>query len=269
MNQERNDQKDSAIPRVDYDRIAPMYDRRYEESPMHNLAATLQSLARDLSAERLLEVGCGTARYLDVWPQGTIQRCGLDLSWGMLSQTRGRGARLALVQGRASQMPFPIATFDLVFCVNAIHHFDEPGAFIGQAYQILRPGGALMVVGSNPHDGHGAWYVYEYFQSTLQTDLRRFPSWGDIMDRMVVSGFDAVEWHWVQRILDSKTGQDVLDDPFLVKSASSQLALLSDQGYAAGMRRIQAAISGAAAAGETIVFPVDIHIGAIVGRRRS
>lgn len=254
---------------VEYDRIARTYDRRYAHSPMHGVASALRSRARALEAVDLLEVGCGTARYLADLPPGAARRCGLDLSTGMLEQARQRGADLQLLQARAGQIPFADGVFDLVFCVNAIHHFDHPGVFVREAYRSLRPGGVLAVIGSDPHDGQGAWYIYDYFEDTLQTDLRRFPSWGRIVDWMVTADFGGIEFHWVERIHDPKIGREVLDDPFLRKDACSQLALLSDEDYAAGLGRIKSAVEDAAAAGEDLVFLTDIRIGSILGRRSS
>ncbi len=252
--------------RIDYDQIAPTYNQRYATNSLGQVADALLALAAEISAQRVLEVGCGTARWLADLTKERRQLWGLDASIGMLRQARQRPIRLVLVQGQALQTAYRDAAFDLVFCVNAIHHFADPQAFVQEAHRLLRPGGALAVVGSNPHDGRGRWYAYDYFEGTLETDLRRFPSWGTIFDWMVTAGFEPVEWRLVERIVDHKVGRDVLDDPFLQKDACSQLALLSDQAYAAGLRRIEAALEKAAAAGETIVFPAEIHLGALIGR---
>jgi hypothetical protein len=84
---------------------------------------------------------------------------------------------------------------------------------------------------------------------------------------MTTSGFPRVEKHAVERIVDHKIGREVLEDPFLEKYACSQLTLLSDEAYATGMRRIEAALSRAEAAGETLIFPTDILLAMIVGRK--
>ena len=259
----------TATRRIDYDRIAPSYDQRFAFSPMERVVAALQALAQDLGASRILEVGCGTGRYLaDLCPD-TDRCCGLDTSMGMLHQAHERSSRLHLVRGRACQIGFVDAVFNLVYCVNAIHHFDDPRAFIGEAHRVLEPDGVLAVMGSNPHDPADRWYVYDYFEGTIQTDLERFPSWGTVVDWMIAAGFQVVEWRLIQRIVDHKVGREVLDDPFLQKSACSQLALLSNDAYTAGLRRIEGAVEEAAMRGETVLFPVDLRIGAIIARHRS
>lgn len=253
--------------RVDYDRIAPSYNQRYEASHMAGLLSALQTLAQDLEAERILEVGCGTGRWLaDLRPE-CHQVCGLDPSSGMLEEAGKRNHSLRLTQGRGEQLPFPAETFDLIFCVNAIHHFDDPKTFICQARRLLDSGGALAVVGSDPHGRKEEWYVYDMFDGTYDTDLARFPTWDDIANWMTASGFLRVEKRLVERIVDHKIGREVLEDPFLQKDACSQLALLSDEAYAAGMRRIEAALSRAEANGKTLIFPTDILLAMIVGRK--
>ena len=251
--------------RVDYDRVAPTYNRRFDANGQRGVTTALRELAQALDAESVLEVGCGTGYWLSGLKGVVDQLYGLDLSQGMLQQAQTRGAPLYLTRGRAGQVPFPDDVFDLVFCVNAIHHFDQPCAFVGEAARVLRPGGALAVVGMDPHNGRDRWYVYRYFPGTRATDLRRFPSWGTILDWMVSAGADRVRCRVVERIQDIKVGRAVLADPFLEKNAASQLALLSDEAYADGIRRIETALARAEEQGEALLFPSEITLGMLVG----
>lgn len=242
---------------VDYDRLAPTYDRRFAQGAPRGVAIALQALARQLDARRILEVGCGTGYWLaGLAGPPPCSLYGLDLSTGMLAQAQDREPSLGLVRGRADQLPFPPASFDLVCCVNAIHHFERPAAFIAQARRLLRPGGALAVVGSDPRQPGDRWYVYDYFAGTCDTDLGRFPSWGTLLDWMVAAGFEPIQWKLVEKVVSDKVGPAVLADPFLAKEAVSQLALLSDEAYAAGLGRIKAALARAEATGKTLTFPV-------------
>jgi hypothetical protein len=70
----------------------------------------------------------------------------------------------------------------------------------------------------------------------------------------------------VARILDHQRGRQVLDSPFLEKNACSQLALLTEEAYRTGLRRIEAAIADAEAKGEEIIFPVDLPLTMLTGR---
>ncbi len=251
---------------VDYDRIAPSYNRRFADGGLSGVANALLALAEDLGAGRILEVGCGTGHWLATLSPVTDHRLyGLDLSAGMLSQAQQRPERLHLTQGCASRLPFPDRCFDLVCCVNALHHFQHPRTFLGEARRLLRPGGALAVVGMDPHVHRSRWYLYDYFEGTYETDLDRFPSWGTTLDWMAATGFERVEWRLVERIVACKTGRAIVDDPFLQKDACSQLALLTDEAYAVGLRRLEAALAAAESAGETIHFRTDLLLASVVG----
>jgi len=131
---------------------------------------------------------------------------------------------------------------------------------------LLQPGGALAIIGMDPHAGRDRWYLYDYFTGTYETDLRRFSSGGTVLDWMVVAGFARVEWRVVEHIVGQHVGRAVLQDPILQKHGTSQLALLTDEAYAAGMSRIKAALGGAEATGRTLVFPVDISLTMVTGR---
>jgi SAM-dependent methyltransferase len=163
-------------------------------------------------------------------------------------------------------LPYPAGTFDLVYCANALHHFQQRRQFIFEARRLLRPGGVLAVVGTDPRLIRDRWYIYHYFEGTYQTDLARFPSWGTVLDWMAAAGFCHVAWRHVEQVVDDKVGRAVLQDPFLEKTACSQLALLSDEAYAAGLRRIETALAAAGASGQTVTFPVDLALSMAAGR---
>jgi len=249
---------------INYDEVASIYNQRYAAGGPEGIAVALHDLVSEVGAGRILEVGCGTGHWMAAL-QPIDHMYGLDLSFGMLQKARERQKAFYLVQGNANQLPFPDKAFDVVFCVHALHHFDRPQGFVRDARRVLRQGGALAVIGMNPHAGRERWYLYDYFPGTYETDLARYPSAGTIMDWMVTAGFDSVRWRVAARIMDTRIGQEVLADPILQKHGTSQLALLTDEAYAAGMARIKEAIANAEAAGETLVFPVDISIGMVSG----
>jgi hypothetical protein len=152
-----------------------------------------------------------------------------------------------------------------VFCVSALHHFEDPRDFINGARMLLRSDGVLAVVGMNPHAGRDRWYLYDYFAGTRETDLRRYPSSGALTDWMTAAGFDVVTCHIAERLVDSRVGRDVFNDPMLQKNATSVLAVLRDEAYAAGRARIESAVASAEADGRDVVFPVDISLSMVTG----
>jgi SAM-dependent methyltransferase len=166
----------------------------------------------------------------------------------MLRQARAHGAPPTIARGTAEQLPFAGDTFDLVMCVNALHHFTRPAAFVAEARRVVRPGGVLAVAGMDPHTGRDRWYAYDYFPGTRATDLARFPSSGTLLDWLAAAGFARAEWRPVEHIAGEAIGRGVLADPFLQQHGTSQLALLSAGAYAAGLARIERAVAADAQA---------------------
>lgn len=255
-----------APERVNYDAVAPTYDRRYAAGAPAGIAATLLSMARTVRAQRVLEVGCGTGHWLEVLRSAVPQVYGLDRSSGMLRQARARRADFHLIYGEANQLPCRAASFELIACVNALHHFADPGAFVRESLTLLRPGGALVVIGMDPKAGRDRWYLYDYFPGTHDTDRARYPSAGAVVDWMMAAGFVEAQTAVAARIRDTRSGRAVFDDPILHRHGTSQLSLLSDDAYAAGMQRITDAVTRGETAGTALSFSIDVSLALIVGR---
>lgn len=224
-------------PKVNYDDLSPTYHARYAgESRLNGIARALESF----QACTILEVGCGTGRFVESLRETGATVFGADASVGMLSQGAARLGSGRLVAATANQLPFAEGSFDLVCCVNAIHHFEDPRSFIRDAAQLLLPGGFLAIVGIDPRAIRHRYY-YEYFEGARDLDLRRYPSFGQLVDWSIEAQLDRVELTIVERPFMRFTGTAILDDPFLAKESNSLLALLPDDVYAEGLQRIEAA----------------------------
>ncbi|MEW5870829.1 MAG: class I SAM-dependent methyltransferase [Chloroflexota bacterium] len=241
-------------PRLDYNQIANQYNQRYTLREADPKETALKDVLLGLGAAQVLEVGCGTGHWLELLAPQAGGVFGLDASPGMLRQARQRAAPLALMQGRAERLPLKNGALGLVFCLNALHHFDDPQAYITEVYRVLAPGGALAVIGSDLYARRDQWYIYQYFPGTHETDLKRFPPWEQVMDWMQQAGFQGIDCRLVETISKSWVGHEVLQDPFLQKHMVSQLALLSDEAYQAGLQRLQDDLEQAEQRGERLIF---------------
>lgn len=262
---------------VNYDQLAPTYNHRFSGVERQPILIALQEIIQKNQAKTILEVGCGTGHWLAgieelFAAQVGYKLLGLDLSAGMLQQARARNKAYSLVRGQAERLPFRQTSFDLIYCVHALHHFSRQYEFVAECLRWLKPGGILAIIGSDPHQNalngqRGEWFVYEYFEGVLQTDLARFPSWGQVLNWMVGAGYESVSWQPIEVLHDSWQGAEVLTDPFLKQEATSQLALLSEPEYQAGLDRLKDAITAAQAAGVEIEFHSKIFIDMLLGRK--
>ena len=163
---------------------------------------------------------------------------GLDYSFDMMKIPKVGKSNLNLVNADAVHIPFKDNFFDLIFCVNAIHHFPDKEKFIAECKRTLTSNGMIAVFGVDPHIDKD-WYVYDYFDSVYENDLKRFPSTDQLKYILQDLKFEMIENRIVEKVFNQRTGKDVLNDPFLQKNHSSQLANLSDEEYQSGVDKIK------------------------------
>jgi SAM-dependent methyltransferase len=96
----------------------------------------------------VLDVGCGTGRWLRRYLERGLQPVGVDATEGMLKRAASNGLKCPLVVGLAQNLPFDDAAFDLVSAVTVIQHISP--AFQADALKemarVLRPGGHLLLL---------------------------------------------------------------------------------------------------------------------------
>jgi ubiquinone/menaquinone biosynthesis C-methylase UbiE len=245
--------------RVDYDRVAHVYEARYERNDYTGVEEALVNFVEGprIHRQRVLEVGCGAGHWLRRLDESGVNALGLDPSARMLSVASAAVRAGSLVRGRSEALPFADAIFGCVFCVNALHHFDQPGVFVHEARRILSSGGGLLTVGLDPHNGEDMWWVYDYFPRALAEDRRRYLPAARIRELMANAGFSNCETRLIQHRPRAMTVSDASAGGFMERTSKSQLMVISEAEYEAGMRRIHEDNS---AAGGSLMLRSDLRI---------
>jgi len=105
----------------------------------------------------VLDVGCGTGRWLRRYLRRGLRPVGLDFTQGMLRRIAADGLPCPILSASAQSLPFPADTFDLVSSVTVIQHIPPPGQdqALAELVRVLRPGGHLLLFelirGQAPH----------------------------------------------------------------------------------------------------------------------
>ena len=214
-------------------------------------------------------MGSGTGHWLELLHSPDRFLVGVDFSNGMLAQAQNKGVPAHLVQGAARELPVKPGEIDFVYCVNALHHFTSPEAFISEAHRALRPGGILAILGSDFPASREDWYIYKYFKGVYETDKKRFPPWETVAGWLEKTGFEGRNLVEVEHICEHKKGVDVLRDPFLQKYACSQLALLSEEAYQDGLKEIKSDLVMAEEKDQVILFKSEIAIMMLSGSKSN
>jgi SAM-dependent methyltransferase len=257
----------SSPRRVDYDAIAAEYDNRYRDTSFPGLEAALCQYVADAPGLRVLEVGCGSGHFVQVLGRNGAKVLGLDASLGMLQQARNRSGNALLVRAAAERLPCASGCFDRVCAINAIHHFDDKRAFLREVARVLPAGGTIFSVGLDPHQGLDRWFVYDYFRPTLALDCARFPPAREIWELMDEAGFSDCASFEVERLKLAVPAREALASGKLTRHTTSQLAMLSEAEFSAGIARIERELARAESAGQTLFLRADLRLYASIGTR--
>ncbi|WP_156678528.1 ArsR/SmtB family transcription factor [Sphingomonas profundi] len=123
------------------------------------------AIARRLAGEplgRLVDVGTGTGRMIELFGAEAASAIGIDRSPAMLRIARSkldaagqadpRIARAELRQGDMYALPLGPRSADLVILHQVLHYAQQPGAAIGESARLLAAGGRLLIVDFAAHD---------------------------------------------------------------------------------------------------------------------
>ena len=128
-----------------YDQLASEYDEdRFNNSYGQYLHSQerqiLQRRLGPISKKNILDMGCGTGRFLD------FAKNGIDFSKGMLAQAQAKYPDHELTVGDISKMPFPENSFEAIFSLHVFMHLkiETIEKAINEAHRVLKPGGILI-----------------------------------------------------------------------------------------------------------------------------
>lgn len=159
--------------RAFYDKISGVYDLLAERSEGPIRQAGLDMLG-PVAGKRVLEIGYGTGHCLAqlaeaVGPAGKV--FGIDLSEGMRARARERLdkeqliARVELICGDATRLPYPDGSMEAVFTSFTLELFDTPDIpkVLAECRRVLVAGGRIGVVAITKEGKDGfAVEVYEW-----------------------------------------------------------------------------------------------------------
>jgi ubiquinone/menaquinone biosynthesis C-methylase UbiE len=138
-----------AVVRSSFDKQTAIFGG--DQSPFarrpHSPLAWLEPLEPDMI---VLDVACGAGHVAEQVAPHARQVVGIDLTPSLLElgaeRLREASITNVLLQlGNAAELPFLDASFDLVVCRGAMHHFPHPERPVAEMARVCRPEGRVVV----------------------------------------------------------------------------------------------------------------------------
>ncbi len=106
---------------------------------------------------RLIDIGTGTGRMIELFGPDADHALGIDRSPEMLRLARVKLAEAGLDsaelrQGDMYALPLPSGAAETVIIHQVLHYAQNPAAAVSEAARLLTPGGRLLIVDFAPHE---------------------------------------------------------------------------------------------------------------------
>ena len=135
--------------RAQFTRQADVYARMRQTTDQKGLDG-LVALSGASSEHRVLDVACGPGFLTMTFAARAAHATGFDATDAFLELARAEAERRRLGNiefrsGDAEALPFPDASFDVVSCRAAFHHFPGPERILGEMCRVARPGASIVI----------------------------------------------------------------------------------------------------------------------------
>ena len=136
---------------------------------------------------RLLDFGCGGGSYLQRLAEKGWHVTGLDTAVGAAKEIRERLGLRALT-GTLPHPELEPGSFDVITMWHSLEHVHDPQAILRAAFDLLQPGGKLIVACPNIESLPFRWFGSSWFALDLPRHLTHFAP-GTLRDMLQACGY--------------------------------------------------------------------------------
>jgi len=102
-----------------------------------------------LKGAAVLDVACGTGRWLELLARRGARPSGIDISATAIGQAQARMPQADLRVGVGEDLPFEDASFDLVTCMGSLEHFLDQGGALKEMRRVARANARILILVPN------------------------------------------------------------------------------------------------------------------------
>ncbi|KPK96052.1 hypothetical protein AMJ80_02150 [bacterium SM23_31] len=135
----------------DFGTIAYKYDQWFY-SPIGRIYNKLESQALNRflpsshSGEKMLDVGCGTGHFSELFAERGFRVYGIDISAKMVEVAQSKSIPDASFGvADMADLPFPDEYFDIAASIAALEFVEEPERMLQEMIRCIKPGGSVLI----------------------------------------------------------------------------------------------------------------------------
>jgi ubiquinone/menaquinone biosynthesis C-methylase UbiE len=191
----------------------------YLTSTPHALGKSLERLVALTAPQkdwRTLDVATGGGHVAYTFAPHVARVWATDITQEMLDLVKGEAARRGLgnlrtTYAKAEALPFEDASFDLVTCRIAPHHFDSIPEFLAETHRVLKPGGLIALVDNVVPAGTVGDYVnaFERFRDPSHLRAWTMEEWRAALK---AAGFSVTHEEQIYKTMEFKSWAARHDD---------------------------------------------------------
>jgi len=149
-------------------------DELTSDNPIHQRLLKAYYVAENLVKGKLLEIGCGEGRGVDLLAPKASSYTAVDKIEEVVEGLSAKYLESSFIQANIPPLPFEDNLFDTVVSFQVIEHIKEDVTYLKEIHRILKPGGKAYI--STPNIkmtlSRNPWHIREYTAQEL-TDLSK------------------------------------------------------------------------------------------------
>ena len=162
--------------------------------------SSLQSFSKELELlkkhniktknKKILEIGSGPTGIVNVLKG---ERHAIDPLMDLFLSKYNLPKQINYIKGKGESLPFTDNLFDIIFCLNALDHADEPSKILKESYRCLKKGG-IFFLALNCYSLQTVW-IKKFSEKIGAGDICHPHSYtvDEIKNALILQGFEIIE----------------------------------------------------------------------------
>jgi SAM-dependent methyltransferase len=151
-------------------------DQITSDNPIHQRLLRAYHLAKPYIKGKLLELGCGEGRGIDLLAPLAEQYTAIDKIEPVIDKLKVKHPGYRFEAGHFPPIPFPDNSFDTIVTFQVIEHIKDDELFVKEIHRILRPGGTALITTPNIKMTltRNPWHIREYTADELASLCEKY-----------------------------------------------------------------------------------------------